>query len=100
VLVPAHPAKHLNVAPSEAQSPSTVQVFEQALPDDVHPASLKVGRSRHDKPDSQSLFVEQAALAPRAEVPQAATPTKITMVGMVTSRVRAGKFLPVVALSA
>jgi hypothetical protein len=63
IIVVPHPLKHLKPAPSVAQSASPVQVFEQALPAELHPPSLATtGRSRH-APELHSPSALHVALA-------------------------------------
>ena len=54
--------------PSDAQSLSVVQAFEQAFPDWLQPASLNVASGMHESPETQSEFLLHCWLAPPDDV--------------------------------
>jgi hypothetical protein len=58
-LIPPQLAKHLNFAPTAAQSASTVHDFVHALSGVEHiPASENVPKPRHERPAAQSPLIE------------------------------------------
>jgi hypothetical protein len=59
----------LKLAPSGAQSVSTLHILEHAVADVVHPASEKFPKPRHESPDPQSESAWQAEPADLRGVP-------------------------------
>ncbi len=53
--------------PSDAQSVSDVQAFEQAFPCVVQPPSVNTAKPTHESPELQSAFVLQVVLADPCE---------------------------------
>ena len=76
-----HDAKQRNFGPSEAQSPSDEQVFEQAFcdPSSQPPSGENVASERHERPELQSLSTLQSVDAgPELEELHAATTSAVT----------------------
>jgi hypothetical protein len=77
VWLPSQAKKHLKLVPSGAQSLSTPQALEQAVVDEVHPASVKVPRGRHESPAAHCELLEHPVPAACSVLlPQAARDTK------------------------